>query len=412
MTAPALSPAQHRSIVDATARINLWEGSIRSGKTIASLLAFLEAVATAPAHGEVVVVGRTRDSISRNVFGPLQDPGIFGPFAAHVRYTNGAATGVILGRQVHVIGANDAKAEPKIRGLTACLAYVDEATVIPERFFRQTLGRLSTTGARMLATTNPDSPSHWLRRDFILRAHELDMRVFHFTLDDNLTLDPDYVASLKREFTGLWYRRFILGHWVQAEGAVFDMFDPGRHVVTGPLEARRLVHHAAGVDYGTRNPFAALMLAQRPDGRLVLTREYRHDPRQAVRQLTDADYSTALREWLVPSPPRFVVVDPSAASFKLQLHDDGLTNVTDADNAVSDGIRRVASLFARDQLQVHESCTGLLDELPGYSWDEDAARRGEPDRPVKADDHSVDAMRYAVNTTRQLWGPQLPMAAA
>jgi len=103
--------------------------------------------------------------------------------------------------------------------------------------------------------------------------------------------------------------------------------------------------------------------------------------------------------------PEYVIVDPSAASFRVQLHRDGL--VTRAgDNSVLDGIRTMSSLFALDLLRIHTSCTGLCDELPGYSWDDKAAERGE-DAPIKADDHGIDATRYAVHTTRALWRPLL-----
>jgi hypothetical protein len=88
---------------EAIARVNIWSGAIRSGKTIASLLRWLIYVANAPRGGQLVVVGRTRDSVARNVFAPLQDPTLFGAVADHVRYTAGAPSGWILGRQVFVL---------------------------------------------------------------------------------------------------------------------------------------------------------------------------------------------------------------------------------------------------------------------------------------------------------------------
>lgn len=407
-----LSRKQRDTVGWATARINLWEGSIRSGKTIGSLvawLAFVHRVMSERVSGELAIIGKTRESVGRNVLAPLTDPNIYGQAARHIRYTAGAPTCSIFGRTIHVLGANDAKAEPKVRGMTLAGCYVDEATVIPEAFFRQLLGRMSAPGARMFATTNPDNPAHWLRQSFILRERDLDMRVFHFTLDDNPGLAPAYVAAIKAEYTGLWYRRFVLGEWVQAEGAVYDAWDEDRHLIRGPLPpTHRLI--ACGVDYGTRNPFAALVLVLDDHGRLVLTREYRHDPRHSQRSMTDADYSTALRDFLGDPRPEWIAVDPSAASFKLQLFRDGIPGVMDADNAVVDGIRTVASLLATDRLLVHESCHGLLSEIPGYSWDDEAAAKGE-DKPVKVADHSVDAMRYAIATSRVLWTPHLADAA-
>lgn len=416
--APALSPKQQRSIAHSIARLNIWCGSVRSGKTIASLLRWLSYVATAPPGGALVVAGKTLDSVARNVFGPLQDPTITGPAARMIHYTRGAGTAKILGRHIEVITANDIRAEEKLRGLTCAGAYVDEITVLPETFWTQLLARLSVPGAKLFGTTNPDGPQHWLRQKYLLRAGELNLRSWHFTLDDNPGLDPQYVRDLKAEYVGLWHRRMILGEWCLAEGAVFDMFDPGRHVVdTLPPIVRWI---AAGIDYGTRNPFHAVLLGLGSDERLYVTSEWRHDSATARRQLTDVEYSQRVREWLATAPiptttltgvePEYLVVDPSAASFRIQLYRDGVTARL-GDNNVVDGIRTLSSLFALDRLRIHASCRGLLDELPGYSWDDRAAERGE-DAPIKVADHGIDATRYAVHTTRTAWRNALPASLA
>ena len=401
--APAMTPRlgerQERSIAHATARINIWSGAVRSGKTIASLLRWLMYIAHAPAGGALVVSGKTLDTVARNVFGPLQDPTITGSFAQHVHYTRKASVARILGREVEVITAADERAESRLRGLTAAGAYCDELTLLPESFFTQLLARLSVPGAQLFATTNPDGPAHWVRRKYILRQGELNLRHWHFNLDDNPALDPQYVRDLKAEYTGLWYRRFINGEWCLAEGSVYDMWDEDRHVVSELPKGMRWL--SAGVDYGNVNPFAALLLGLGPDGCLYLADEWRYDSKTKLRQLTDAEYSERVRSWLTGRWPDFVVVDPSAASFRNQLYYDGLT-ATPGDNEVLDGIRTVASLFGSDRLKVHKSCKGFIDEIPGYAWDDDKADKGE-DAPIKTDDHSLDAGRYAIHTTRALW---------
>ncbi|MDG4832414.1 phage terminase large subunit [Solwaraspora sp. WMMD1047] len=414
----SLSPIHLRSVVESTARLNIWQGSVRSGKTVASLLRLLLAIATAPTSGRVLLFGKTRESVNRNVFAVLTDPALFGPLARLIKYNPGAPTGTILGREVDVLGANDAKAEPKVRGMTLCLAYGDELTTIPEAFFTQVLARLSVPGAQLFGTTNPDSPAHWLRKKYLLRQGELNLRTWHSTLDDNPHLDPAYVASLKVEYVGLWFKRFIQGAWVQAEGAVFDMFDEDRHIVPVLPEIHRWI--SVGIDYGTRNATAALILGAGRDGRLYLTHEWRHDPATARRQLTDAGLSREIRAWLhgleVPGAtglkglaPEWTVVDPSARSLRLQLHEDGMTSAA-ADNSVLDGIRLMSSLLGNDQLKIHRSCKGLIEEIPGYSWDDKAIERDGSDAPIKADDHSIDAARYAIKTPEVLWRPMLRSA--
>lgn len=409
-----MSPRQMVSILDSEARINVWHGAIRSGKTFASLVAFLMAVATAPNAGLIVVAGRTLDTIGRNVMEPLTDDGVFGRLISkHVRWTAGATTCKIFGRTIHLIGANDRQAEGKIRGSTVCLAYIDEATLLPFDFFRQMLGRMSVKGARLFATTNPDNPAHWLRKEYINRQGELNLRHWKFGIDDNPSLDADYVRDLKSEYTGLWYKRFILGNWVQSEGAVYEMWDEDRMVVDVlPMITKWL---AVGIDYGTTNPFSALVLGIGADKRMYLTREWRWDSKLQKRQLTDVEYSQRVRRFLSEHPipgskllgvrPDWWVLDPSAASFRVQLYEDGVTARL-ADNEVKAGINTVGSLLTTDRLKVHRSCQGFIDEVPGYAWDEKASRLGL-DTPIKSDDHSLDAGRYAVVTTRPIWHGQL-----
>lgn len=403
-----LSPKQLRSIAEAQARINLWEGAVRSGKTIASLWAWLLYVASAPTGGELVMAGRTADTVFRNLLQPLMNADLFGSFAKQVQYTPGARTARIFGRLVHIIGANDVQAEAKIRGMTVAGAYVDEITILPQVFWDQLVARISVPGARLFGSTNPDSPAHWLKTGW-LDAGNPAVRAWHFTLDDNTTLDPEYVAHLKRSYVGLWYQRFILGKWVIAEGAIYDMWDETRHIVDKIPNIVQWL--GTGTDYGTTNPFHAVLIGRGDDRRLYATSEYRYDSRVQRKQLTDVQYSERYRGWLAAAPipntqltgvsPTYHVLDPSAASFRMQLHVDGIAAHL-ADNSVLDGIRTVSSLLAQHKLLIHRSCAELIKELPGYSWDPKASLLGE-DKPLKINDHGCDGLRYVLHTTQSAW---------
>lgn len=420
-----LTGKARRSVELADARFNIWEGAVRSSKTVASTLAWLRYVRTGPA-GNLAMIGKTERSLKRNVIDPMVD--MLG--SRRCRYLAGAGELWLCGRRVYTAGANDARAVEKIQGLTLAGAYGDEIATWPQTLWDMLGTRLSIPGARFYGTCNPAGPVHWLKRHWLDRAARwltrdgdlvdghtddpVDLHRFSFVLDDNPHLPPEFVASLKAQYVGLFYRRYILGEWVPAEGAIFDMFDAKRHVVTDlPAITRWL---ALGVDHGTRNPLHAVLLGVGTDHRLHLTREWRWDSAQKRRQLADAEYSRRLREWLatVPIPssgivgvtPERWIIDPSAASFRVQLHQDGVRSIP-GDNAVVDGIRTLSTLFALDLLGVHESCVELLTELPGYCWDDKAAERDGTDQPIKLADHGIDAARYAAHTTRGLWRPML-----
>lgn len=415
MNAPAaMSDKQLASIRESTGRVNISEGAVRSGKTIGSLVRWLIYVAGCEVQGELIVVSRTRDSAARNVFAPLSDPTLFGEAARHVSYSPGSAWGYILGRRVWVLGSNDIRSEQVLRGLTCAGAYVDEVTLLQEDFFVQLLNRL-WEGAQLFGTTNPDNPAHWLKRKFLDRLSELpDWRSWHFLLDDNPRLSEERKAAIRRENVGLYYRRNVLGEWVAAEGAVYPQWDPDVHVLAWadlpPMT--RLI--GTGIDYGTTNPSAALLLGLGVDERLYFVDEWRYDPALAHVRLTDAQLSTGFRGWLAGEhtpnneglPVEWVVIDPAAASFKVQLFNDGVPGIQNADNDVAYGIRTVSSLLGSGSLLTTDRCAGLITELPGYSWDDKATEKGE-DKPIKTADHSLDAGRYIVTTTEALWRGQV-----
>jgi PBSX family phage terminase large subunit len=409
-----ISQKQAESIVAAEGRVNVWEGSVRSGKTVASLHRWIQHIRHAPSGGQLIMAAKTLQTLHRNVILPLQDPTQFGPVAREVHYVQGAPQGVILGRPVHMIGANDQKAEEKIRGMTGSGGYVDEITIVPELFFNQLMSRMSVPGAKVFGSTNPDNPAHWLRRDYLLSDSPW-VRSFKFKIDDNPFLDPDFVAQQKEQYHGLYYRRFINGEWVMAEGAIYDMWDAEQDVVDILPPIRKWL--CVGIDYGTANPFHALLLGLGSDGNLYVSAEWRYDGRAELKQLTDSEYADRLGRWLSNSPvrgydvvqPDYWVVDPSALSFRTELKTRGVIQ-TEAVNTVTDGIRLVSSLMGKHILKIHRSCKFLLGEIDGYSWDDRLALMGE-DRPIKLNDHGVDALRYAVSTTHRMWRPHVRMAA-
>lgn len=416
-----MSDKQCAAFVGSNGRVNILEGSIRAGKTFSWLILLLYKVMTAGPIGSIVVVGKNRDTIFRNVFEPIETMPVFAPFAPFVHYRQGAPTARIFGRTVHCIGANDAKAEAKIRGMTVQYAFLDEVTILHVDFFKQILGRMSVPGAQLFATTNPDSPAHWLKTDYLDRLADLpDWRRFHFTIDDNPSLTDEYKRSLRAEYTGLWYRRFILGEWVSAEGAVFDMWDTETHVIPWADMPPLRDILAVGVDYGTTNATAALMLGvtNEHQPRLVLMDEWRYQAAIAEARWSDAQLSRGVRDWLdtkhtpydTPLRPRWICLDPAAASLRVQLTQDGARGLVNADNDVLYGIRTVASLLSTGRLVVTDRCKGLITEMPGYSWDPKATEQGR-DQPMKVADHSIDAARYAIATTERRWRPAVGLAA-
>ena len=211
---------------------------------------------------------------------------------------------------------------------------------------------------------------------------------------------------MKRSYSGVFYKRMILGQWTNAAGAVYDMWDEKRHMVdyaTLPPMQRIL---STSIDYGTTNTTAAMLLGmtaeERP--RLVFIDEWGYNSRENLGvRLPDMELSRRLLAWGATQPPSaYWFLDPSAASLAAQLRADGRTTWP-ADNAVIEGIQDVSNLLSADRLVVSNRCTGFLAEVTEYEWDSKASEAGI-DQVVKLDDHYMDAGRYGVRSTAGQWG--------
>lgn len=382
-------PKQLYSIKNSTARLNIWDGSVRSGKTYATYFDWIHYVHYG-APGLKVMVGKTLDTLRTNVLQPMQD--IFGENV--IRWADKGKEIYIGKHQLKGYGANDERAETKIRGGTFAGAYGDEISLYAESFFKMLLSRLSVRGSQFFGTTNPDSPYHYLNTEYLQREGELNLKRFHFHIDDNTFLDPQYVADLKKEYTGLWYKRFIDGLWVMAEGAIYDMFDTDIHVTK---EEKRYENYIVGVDYGTHNPCVFVLLGFNSPEEICVCKEYFWDSQIQNRQKTDREYVDDLVEFVKDVPNyRHIIIDPSASSFLLECAQRNL-RIRKADNSVLDGIKLVSKKLQNKHLTIFHNCANTIKEHQSYVWDDRAQKRGE-DKPLKQADHSCDALRYGIYT--------------
>jgi PBSX family phage terminase large subunit len=386
------SEKQLLALKNSYARINVAEGAVSSGKSFIFLIRFLEELVNGP-PGEYMIGGKSETTVLRNVVKPLDNM-----IGGILRYNQSRRQFTLFERDVYIVGANDERAEGKIRGLTLAGALIDEGTLMPYSFFKMTLSRLRVPHAKLFVTTNPDSKFHWLKTDFLDKfADDPDQLAhFQFRLDDNPYLTESYKSSLKKEYSGLWYKRFIEGEWVQAEGAIYDFFDDEFHVVkTPPTYAK---YYLLGVDYGTTNPFAAVLIGFNDDHHptLWVEKEYYWDSKAMGYQKTDAEYANDLEREFRAYNPRLVYLDPSAQSFEVELRRKRWP-IKQAKNEVLDGIRTVATYLSQGDLVICKNCTNLLKEIESYVWDEKSVRLGE-DKPVKMRDHALDALRYVLHS--------------
>ena len=285
-----------------------------------------------------------------------------------------------------LFGGRDESSAALIQGSTLAGVLLDEVALMPRSFVEQACARCSVAESRIWVNCNPEGPQHWFYREWIQKAAERRALYLHFTMEDNPALTPRIRARYRNAYSGVFYRRFVLGQWTAAQGLVYDFFDRERDTAAapeGPFDEWRI-----SVDYGTANP-ASFGLWGRMDAAWYRVGEYYYDSRRAGRQRTDAEYASDLRALAGERVISRVIVDPSAASFIETLRREGF-QVVRADNDVADGIRVTADLLKRRRLVLCRECEDCLREMELYCWDE----RGGKDAPRKEHDHAMDDMRY------------------
>lgn len=380
-------------VVNSTARINLASGAVRSGKTIGSIIRWIELVKKVPDHYNMLMVGKTERTLKRNVIDVIID--IVGTKNCYLKMGSGEM--ILYGKRVYIAGANDERSQEKIRGMTLYSAYCDELSLYPESFFVMLLTRLSMTGSMLFATTNPDSPKHWLKKKYIDKKDEMNFKYWHFNIEDNTALDPEYIENMKKEFSGVWYKRFIEGQWVAAEGAIYPGWNEFKHTLD--IGDRKFKYYIVGIDYGTTNPTAFELIGfDHPYQEKYVVKEYYFDSRKERRQKTDSEYADDLIKFITGYRVGHIYVDPAAASFIVELRKRGILP-KNGNNDVLSGIRFIDSTINKNLLYVDKSCTNLLEEMIAYSWDDKYAEQHGEDKPIKEFDHACLSGDTLVDTT-------------
>jgi PBSX family phage terminase large subunit len=364
------------------------DGAVRSGKTFSMGLSFFLWAQRCFTGQQFGLCGKTIGSLRRNLLAELVP--YLRRLGMNVRERRSENLLVVrsMGHENRFLlfGGRDESSAALIQGSTLAGVLLDETALMPRSFVEQAIARCSVPGSRLWFNCNPEGPQHWFYQEWVLKASEHRALRLHFTMEDNPALSRRIRERYERAYSGVFYRRFVLGEWAAGQGLVYDFFDPERdtaEVPAGPFTQWRI-----SVDYGTANP-ASFGLWGQKDGVWYRVEEFYYDSRRAGRQRTDEEYADDLERLAGERRIERVIVDPSAASFIEALRRRGF-RVVRADNAVADGIRLTADLLRTGKLRICKGCRDCLRELGLYRWDE---RRGR-DAPLKEHDHAMDDLRY------------------
>ncbi len=370
----------------------LCDGAVRSGKTLAMGLSFFLWAMASFDGMRFGVCGKTISSLRRNVLSEIL-PRLEGMGASwKEKRTENLVTVSFRGHrnQFYIFGGRDESSASLIQGITFAGILMDEVALMPRSFVEQACARCSVAGSRLWFNCNPAGPGHWFYRTWILEAEKRNALRLHFTMEDNPSLTEEIRQRYQRLYEGVFYQRFILGLWVQAEGRVYDFFGPDmvRPVPPPPWEKWYI-----SCDYGTVNP-TSMGLWGLQKGVWYRVKEFYFDSRAQQKQMTDEEYAQALSELAGQRQITAVIADPSAASFIEVLRRKGW-QVKKADNDVLSGIRITSDALKEGKIVICQGCQDCLREMDGYVWD---LSRQDRDRVKKENDHAMDDMRYFAAT--------------
>ena len=402
-------------------RLCVAEGAIRSGKTIDNCIVAADHLETCRDKYHLAS-GSTLANAKMNI-GVCNGYGLENLFRGRChwgKYMDNSALFISTktGEKVVVfVGGGKADSYKKILGNSFGLWI---ATEINEHydcedartsFVKVAMGRLTAAkDPKILWDLNPGNPRHWSYTKYIDYYKENGFGGGYlyqrFRLRDNKTITPERRKELESTYTkgSIWWRRDIEGERCVAEGLVYPNFEKcierppeGKDEDGKPILPEA---YCLAIDYGTQNPFAALLFAKY--GRIWYSiREYYYSGRETNRQKTDGEYLKDLKGFLADILPELppgrkleTIIDPSAASFIAELERSRLFKVVEADNDVADGIREFANAIENGYIKVSPDCKNMLDEFGAYCWDPEATE----DRPIKDNDHAMDAGRYFVKT--------------
>ncbi len=372
------------------------DGAIRSGKTVCMVDGFFLWAMACFEGQKFAICGKTVESLRRNVVMNLRS-WLGGILEIQEKRSENRLVVSCGGRSnsFFLFGGRDESSYMVVQGITLAGALLDEVALMPRSFVEQVCARCSVAGSKLWFNCNPAGPEHWFYKEWVCRASERNALHLHFTMADNLSLDRKIRERYERMYSGVFYRRYILGQWCMAEGLVYD-FDRERYVVQ---EVPREGVWYISCDYGTMNPFSAGLWCV-SGGVAVRVAEFYHSGRESNRMMTDEDYYQALERLAGEREIRAVIVDPSAASFIACIRRHERFSVRKARNEVLPGIRLVAALLQSGAVKIGAQCADTIREFGLYRWEE----RGETDRVVKEHDHAMDDIRYFCSTVLRRGG--------
>lgn len=396
------------------------DGSIRSGKTIACIIGFLTWSQEMFEGESFILAGKTMGALKKNVVRPmLQILEAWGWPYTYIR--SGTDARIEIGSNVYYLyGANTEAAQDALQGLTAAGAYLDEAALFPRSFIDQAIGRCSVDGWKVWMNCNPEGPHAYIKEEFIDKATEKRVYRLHFVMDDNLTLSVDRKEAYRRAWSpgSVFYKRFILGLWVAADGLIYQQFaDNVKQYLVDPkwLEENEIIYATIGVDFGGTKSAHSFTLTGFTRGykQVVVLDEYyckkRINPKQLQEDFIDfvrrAQSKYKVYEAYCDSAEQTLIAGLEMACSQAHV---GIDIKNAIKGSINDRIAFYNSLIAQNRWKIMSHCKRIIEAFENACYDDK-----KKNMDVRLDDGlmNVDSLDSTEYSTESVQGDILYIAA-
>lgn len=392
----------------------LYSGAVGSGKTLLLAHAAIEACINNPGV-KGIICSLTYTQLSNVVFTVfreelakyqdlLNDNNIPIKLLKQVSESHGKMKVTFYNGSIIYFLAGDK--EEKIRGYTVDFFCIDEPIEIDITIFNQLMARMRGKVLKQrfgLLATNPGAETHWIWQKFYGKPQPGYFYV-ETNSRDNIYLPDNYVKNMEDAYDEDWARRFLDGKWGAYAGQIYKAFNPDEHVIEH--RKRNYKYIIAGIDFGSANPSCILTIGITEDNTVIVLEEY-------YKPSTSVHLAEKLKKLHEKYKYKKVYCDPSAHDLITQTHALGVP-IVKADNDVDSGIAKIKSMFQKNKLYIEGTkkvfieeewitrtkCSNLITELQAYRYDRTSLGKNANEKPLKKDDHSCDALRYALIETK------------
>lgn len=391
------------------------DGSIRSGKTIAMIIGFLTWSQEMFKGESFILAGKTMGALKKNVIRPMiQMLEAWGWSYDYIR--SGTDARIEIGANTYYLyGANTEASQDALQGLTAAGAYADEAALFPKSFIDQMIARCSVDGWKVWMNCNPAGPHHFICEEYLCDEELKRKKVYHlhFTMDDNLSISP----KRKEEYKNAWphgsvfYKRFILGLWVAADGLIYQQFadNVNEYLIDREyLDNHKIIYATIGVDFGGTKSAHSFTLTGFTEGykQVIVLDEYYCKKRINPEQL-DSDFIDFVRRALTKykvyeaycdSAEQTLIAGLEVACVRAHI-------AVEIKNAIKGPINnRIAfynSLIAQKRWKIMKHCTHIVEAFEQAVYDDK-----KKNEDVRLDDglmnvDSLDSTEYSTESVQE-----------